>query len=351
MMALLNQIDNKRINKELEVVGAHAEGEVGNVVIKGVEDVPGDTMAEKSDYLKNHKDHIRRTLLYEPRGAPYHAANIIFPSKHPDADAGFVLLQVAKYSTMSGNNLICVATVLLEKGILPMTEPETTLTLETPAGLIKARCRCINGKVEHVEFQNTPSFVLYSRYPIEVEGLGIIQVDVAYGGVNYALVESTDLGLLLTVDEAPDICRIAKAIRSSCNEQLSAVHPQNKAISGIPSVVFAGPIERRKGKLHAKNITMVNRGRLDRCACGTGTCARLAVMHARQQIKQGEEFYSHSITGTHFVARVVDKTTVGQYQAIVPTLKGRAWITGSMTYTVDPNDPIASGHMLPDVWS
>ena len=350
-MTLIENNKGERIEHTLKVVGAHSEGEVGNVVLSGVGEVPGDTMAEKSDFLKDHLDHIRRTLLYEPRGAPYHAANIIFPSKHPDADAGFVLLQVAKYSSMSGNNLICVATVLLEKGILPMQEPETTLTLETPAGLIKARCQCANGKVEYVEFQNTPCFVLYSGHQIEVEGIGAVRVDVAYGGVIYALVESEEFDLSLTADEAPDICRIGKKIRSACNEQLSAEHPTNDAISGIASVVFTGPLNRREGRLHAKNVTMVNHGRLDRCACGTGTCARLAVMYAKGQIKVGEEFYSHSITDTHFLARVVEETGVGHYRAIVPTLRGRAWITGTMNYTVDPRDPISSGHMLPDVWS
>ena len=350
-MTLNEIITDDRIEQTLEVVGAHAEGEVGNVVLSGVGDVPGDTMAEKSDYLKNNMDHIRRTLLYEPRGAPYHAANIIFPSKHPDADAGFVLLQVAKYSSMSGNNLICVATVLLEKGIIPMKEPETKLTLETPAGLIQARCQCADGKVEYVEFQNAPCFVLYSGHPIEVEGFGTIRIDVAYGGVIYALVESDGFDLSLTPDEAPDICEIGKAVRNACNAQLPAVHPENNAISGIVSVVFTGPLNRRNGKLHARNVTVVNRGRLDRCACGTGTCARLAVMYANNQIKMGEEFYSHSITNTHFMARVVGETQVGHYQAIVPTLRGRGWITGSMNYTVDPRDPISSGHMVPDVWS
>ncbi|MDH3280930.1 MAG: proline racemase family protein [Gammaproteobacteria bacterium] len=340
-----------RLRGTLKVIGAHCEGEVGNVVIDGVGDVPGRTMAEKSEYLEHNMDHIRRTLLFEPRGAPYHAANVIFPSQHPEAEFGFALLQVSKYSWMSGNNLICVATVLLEEGMIPMTEPLTVFKLETPAGLIEATCKCTRGRVENVEFRNVPCFMLHSDRIVDVPGIGSIHVDIAYGGVFYAIVYATQLGFNLEIDETPEICRIGKEIRSACQEQLGVRHPQNEKIADVVSVVVAGPLMRKQTYIEAKNATVINRGRVDRCPCGTGTCARLAVMYAKGQIALGEEFHSYSITDTRFIGKVVGETTVVGVPAVVPTIKGRAWITGVMEYRVDPNDPIESGYVLPDVWS
>ena len=168
-----------RHDQELIVIGAHAEGEVGNVVIDGVGDIPGSTMLEKRDYLREHKDHIRKTLLLEPRGAPYHSANIIFPSNDPSADIGFVCAEVSKYPLMSGSNLICVATVVLETGIVAMHEPVTTLAIESPGGLITTECECKDGKVTSVSFRNVPCVPISIGQEIELEGAGAISVDIA----------------------------------------------------------------------------------------------------------------------------------------------------------------------------
>lgn len=336
--------------RTLTVVGAHAEGEVGNVVIGGIVDVPGETMWEKKQYMEQYLDDIRRLLLFEPRGAPYHAVNILLPSNHSEAEIGFVIAETGKYPPMSGSNAICVATVLLETGILPMQEPITRFTVESPAGLIELRCQCADGKVTQVEFRNVPSFLMHMDQTIEVENIGTISVEIAYGGIIYAIIDGLALGFDIVPEEAHDISLLGQKIRTACNDQIESIHPENPQIRGVANVMFAGPLERKGERLVAKNGTVCNQGRIDRCPCGTGTAARLAVMHAKQQIELNEAFESVSITGTKFIARIVDTTEIGHLTAIIPTIAGQAWITGIMQYGIDPTDPFQNGHILPDVW-
>ena len=336
--------------RTLTVVGAHAEGEVGNVVTGGMVDVPGQNMWDKKQYIEKNLDHIRQMLLFEPRGAPYHAVNYLLPSNHPGADIGFVIAEIGKYPPMSGSNIICVATVVLETGVLEIKEPTTHLTLESPAGLIDVECRCAGGKVRQVGFQNVPSFVMHSDQTVKVDSLGSIQVDIAYGGIIYAIVDAASLGFRITPDEAFEMCRVGRKIRSACNEQITSVHPENPDISGVANVFFAGPLDRKDDRVVAKNATVCNHGRLDRCPCGTGTSARMAVMHANGQLALNQPFESVAITGTRFYCRISDTTQIGPVHAVIPNIAGQAWITGIMQYGVDPTDPLPKGHKLSDVW-
>ena len=336
--------------RTLTVVGAHAEGEVGNVVIGGIVDVPGQNMWDKKQYIEKNLDHIRQMLLFEPRGAPYHAVNYLLPSNHSSADIGFVIAETTKYPPMSGSNTICVATVVLETGILGITEPTTRLTLESPAGLIKVECQCAGGKVRQVEFQNVPSFVMHSDQTIEVDSLGSIQVDIAYGGIIYAIVEAASLGFRVAPDEAFDMSLLGKKIRAACNEQVTSVHPENPNISEVANVIFAGALTRKDDRVVAKNGTVCNQGRLDRCPCGTGTSARMAVMHAKGQLGLNQPFEHISITGTRYYCRISGTTQIGPTKAVITNIAGQAWITGIMQYGVDPTDPFPQGHMLSDVW-
>jgi proline racemase len=339
-----------RWSRSFTVVGAHAEGEVGKVVTGGVIDVPGQTMFDKKCWLEENADDLRRLLLFEPRGAAANNANIVLPSNHPEADMGFVILESTEYPPMSGSNTICVATVLLETGILPMREPETSFRLETPGGLVEVHCTCRDGKVTRVRFTNVPAFVMHLGQDVEVDGVGTVRVDVAYGGMIYVLVDAADLGFALTPDEARDICVMGERLKDAVNERLESVHPANPRIRGVSIAEFRGPLRRRGKRLSARNTVVVSPGRLDRSPCGTGTSARLAVMHARRQIRVGEWFDHESIIGTRFEARVIGTTRVGDRRAVVSTVAGQAWITSVGQYGLDPTDPFPAGHALSDTW-
>lgn len=339
-----------RWKRTLTVVGVHAEGEYGKVVTGGVVDVPGKTMFDKMLYLRDHEDGLRKFLLYEPRGAAVHSANLLLPSNNPKAALGYVIMESEEYPPMSGSNTICTVTAILETGILPMRGAQVDLTLETPAGLIDVTCRCREGKVLQVKFRNVPSFVYYLGAPLEVEGLGTVATDVAYGGMNYALVEARALGLALTPDEARDICALGQKIKAAARTQLKVVHPDNPRIRDVTITEFMGPVSRRGKRLTALNTVVVSPGRLDRSPCGTGTSARLAVMHARKQIRAGEVFDHESIIGTHFLSEILRTTRVGSKPAVVTTVAGRAWITSIGQYGYDPDDPFPQGYTLSDTW-
>jgi proline racemase len=339
-----------RWKRTLTVVGVHAEGEVGKVVIGGVVDVPGATMFDKMRHLAKHEDGLRKFLLFEPRGAATHSANLVLPSSHPKAKLGYVIMESTEYAPMSGSNTICTVTAILETGLLPMREPLTQLTLETPAGLIDVTCRCRDGKVLQVKFRNVPAFVQRLDAAVEVTGLGTIPIDVAYGGMHYALVDAMAVGFRITRDEARDICVVGQKIKQAAREQLEIVHPENPEIRDVTIIEFMGPVRRQGKGLTARNTVVVSPGRLDRSPCGTGTSARLAVMHARRQIRKGQPFDHESIIGTHFLSEVVAATRVRGKPAVVTTVAGQAWITSIGQYGYDPDDPFPEGYTLSDTW-
>ncbi len=331
-----------RIAQMLQAVDAHACGEPGRVIVGGVLDVPGATMLEKMRHLQTHADGLRKRMLREPRGYPAANCNVILPSTHPEADAGFVIMEQTEYPGMSGTNTICVTTVLLETGMLPMREPVTELTLEAPAGLIRVRADCAHGKVQRVTFQNVPAFAVYLDTPIEVPHQGTVTVDVAYGGMFYVIAEATAFGLRLTPDEGREIVRISEMIKAAAREQLSVVHPEQPGFAGVTIALLSGPSS--GSDAHSRNAVTVSTGQLDwnrpatwtgaidRSPCGTGTCAKMATL------------------GTVFTGRLIAETTVGEYRAVIPTLSGQAWITGFASYVVDPEDPFPEGFTVGDIW-
>jgi proline racemase len=339
-----------RWNTILEVVDCHAEGESGQVIVGGVGDIPGDTVFDKRLYLQDHRDELRKLILFEPRGAIHHNANILVPSNHPQAAMGYIILESTEYPAMSGSNTICVATVLLETGILPMTEPTTELTLESPAGLITVTCDCHNGKVERVRFVNQPAFCYYLDATIDVPDLGRLTVDVAYGGMTYVLVEAEALGFDLTPAEARRLCEVGQVIKRAAAEQLEATHPTNPDIPGITQVEFTGPLRRDGETLRTRNAVVVSPGRLDRSPCGTGTSARLAQLHARGLLEVGQPFVHESVIGTTFDSAILSTTTVGPYDAVIPAVAGQAWITGLYQFGLDPTDPFPRGFTVADTW-
>jgi proline racemase len=265
-----------------------------------------------------------------------------------DCAAGFIIMEPTEYPAMSGSNTICVATVLLETGMVEMHEPETTLRLESPAGVVEIRAACSDGRVESVELTNVPSFVDRLDAPLEVEGLGRLTVDVAFGGMWYAIADAHALGFALEPDEARELCAVGERIRRAAREQLPCVHPENPGIAGVSIVQLAGPWQ-GVGKT-TRNAVVVAPGRLDRSATGTGLSARMAALQARGSMRVGDRMTHSSPLGSTFEGRIVTETTVGGLPAIVPAIRGSAWITGISQVFVDPADPFPEGYLLNDTW-
>jgi len=349
-----------RLQQMISAVDLHACGEPGRVIVGGVLDVPGTSMFEKMQYLQAHADGLRRRMLREPRGYPAANCNLVLPPTRPEADAGFVIMEQVEYPAMSGTNTICVVTALLETGMLPMREPVTDLVLEAPAGLIAVRASCANGKVTGVTFRNVPAFAVHLDAAVEVPTLGTVTVDVAWGGMFYVIADAAPFGLRLTPDEGRDIVRIGELIKAATQEQLPVQHPENPAIAGVTIAQLSGPPSRPDAD--RKNAVVVSTGRLDwnrpatwtgaidRSPCGTGTCAKMATLHARGALRVGEAFRHEGILGTVFTGRIVEETMVGPYPAVVPEITGQAWITGFAQYVVDPDDPFPEGFTVGDIW-
>lgn len=337
-------------SKTFTIVGCHAEGEVGNVVTGGVGKIPGNTVFEKMQHMERHMDGFRKLVLYEPRGAAVNNTNVLVPACHPDADMGYIIMEATEYPPMSGSNTMCVATVLLETGIIEMVEPVTRLTLEAPGGLIKVECACRDGQVELVRFVNQPAFAYYLDTEIDVPGVGKVTVDAAYGGMTFVMVDAKRFGFDLVPAEARAICEMGETIKAAAAEQLETVHPENPDISGITNMCFLGPVVKTASGLAARNATVVRPGRLDRSPCGTGTSARLAIMHAKGEIEPGQEFIHESVIGSKFISEVAGTTKVGKYDAVIPAVAGRCWITHISQHGLDPSDPFPQGYTLSDAW-
>ena len=342
-----NSIVGMRASRAITVVGCHAGGEIGNVVVGGVLPPPGETVFERMQALAAG-DSLRRLLLREPRGSVAVHANLIVPTNRPDCAAGYVIMEPTEYPAMSGSNTICVATVLLETGMVPMEEPETVLRLEAPAGVVEVRAACRDGRCESVELTNVPCFADRLDAPLEVEGLGTLTVDVAFGGMWYAIADAAALGFALEPHEARDLSDAGERIRLAAREQLPCAHPENPEIAGVSIVEIAEPW--RGVGATSRNAVVVAPGRLDRSATGTGLSARMAALHARGLMRAGDAMTHASVLGTTFDGRIVSETTVGGRPAVVPAIRGSAWITGITQVLVDPTDPFPEGYLLSDTW-
>jgi Proline racemase len=329
------------------VVGCHAGGEIGNVIVAGVEPPPGNTVFEQMEHLRTD-DSLRRLLLHEPRGSVAVHSNLIVPSKRSDCAFGYVIMEPTEYPAMSGSNTICVVTVLLETGMVEMHEPITKVRLEAPGGPIDVVATCHGGKVESVEFENVPCFAARLDAPLEVEGLGTLTVDVAFGGMWYAIADAHALGFALEPSEARDLSRVGELIRAAAREQLPCVHPTNPGIAGVSIVQIAEPW-RGVGAV-TKNAVVVAPGRLDRSATGTGLSARIAALHARGLMRVGDSMTHASVIGSTFDGRIVREVDLAGTMAIVPAIRGTAWITGVTQVLVDPTDPFPEGYLLSDTW-
>ena len=338
-----------RSSKTIHVISAHAEGEVGDVIVGGVLPPPGDTIWEQSRWIARDQT-LRNFVLNEPRGGVFRHVNLLVPPKDPRADAAFIIMEPEDTPPMSGSNSICVATVLLDGGLIPMQEPETNMLLEAPGGLVHVRAECKNGKAERIFVQNLPSFAAQLGVKLEVEGIGTLTVDTAYGGDSFVIVDAEALGLNLTADEAHHIAKTGVKITDAANRHLRFHHPENPDWTHFSFCLFAGPVVRDGNQLRAGSAVAIQPGKVDRSPTGTALSARMAVLHAKGEMRLDDRLTIVSVIGSTFVGRIVGQTTVGNHAAVIPELSGRGWITGIHQHMLDPSDPWPEGYRLTDTW-
>ena len=337
-------------SRSFNVVGVHCCGEVGDVVVGGVLDVPGKTMYEKMMHFWTKKDSLRQLLLQEPRGFAGICTNLLLPPCNPEADAGFLIMEQEEYAPMSGSNTICTTTVLLETGMIPMQEPITHVKLDTPAGLIGVTAECENGKCKTVAFDNVPAFVFGLDIEVPVPGLGTIKVDIAWGGMVYVLIDASQFGLKIESANGAKAVELGERIKRAVQKHTDPIHPENPQIRGVSALEWTEPLLKDQSDKTAVNTVVVSPGQLDRSPCGTGTCARLAVLHARALLEVNETFRHRSIIGTEFISHIRGTTKVGDYPAVLPTVKGSAWITSFKQVVLDSTDPFPEGFRVGDSW-
>jgi len=306
-------------------------------------------MSKKLAFARDHDD-IRRLLLCEPRGSVARHVNLLVPSTRDDCAVGAIIMEPTEYPPMSGSNTMCISTVLLETGVVPMTEPETRFRLDMPAGPVDIVAECRAGKCVSVTLKNVPAFAFAIDAPLELDGHGTILIDISYGGMIYAIVDAAALGFEIVPDEARDLAVLGEQIRTAARQQHPVVHPELPDIENVSIVQFAGPLTRDGERVSARNTCIVSPGRSDRSPTGTGTTARMAALHARGVLRVGGGLTHSSIIGSEFHGTIVGETSVGGFAAIEATIRGRAWITGLHHYFVDADDPWPSGYVLSDTW-
>ena len=324
-------------------VDSHTEGMPTRVITGGLGPIPGDSMQERRLYFEEHLDHLRLLLMREPRGHSAMSGAFLQPPTRPDADWGVLFVEVSGLLPMCGHGTIGVATVLVETGMVAVSAPETVIRLDTPAGLVEATVTVSDGRAERVRLRNVPAFVAELDATVEVESLGALSYDMAFGGNFYALMPAASVGLEPVPANAQMLIDRGLEIISAINAAARPVHPVDPAIGGCKHVVFYAP---GRDGAHARAATSIHPGWLDRSPCGTGTSARMAALHARGDLAIGQEFVNESIIGSRFTGRLLEEVKLGSTPAVVPEVSGRAWITGMSQYLLDPTDPFPTGFSL-----
>ena len=336
-------------SKLIHIVSCHAEGEVGNVIVGGIAAPKGDSLWQKARWIDQDQK-LRQFVLNEPRGGVFKHVNLLVPAQNPKAQQGFIVMEPEHTPPMSGSNSICVSTVLLDTGLIEMKEPITEFILEAPGGLVPVKAYCEDGKAKSIEINNVASFADQLDVHIEVEGLGTLKVDTAYGGDSFVVINAHDLGFEIKPDEAKDISDVGSKITAAANQQLNFTHPTNSEWSHISFCQMALPILEEEGVKISKNTVVIDPGKLDRSPCGTGCSARMAILYAKGELRKGDRMIGRSILDSRFDCSIVDETMVGHKKAIIPSIRGRAWITGTHQLMLDPEDPWPEGYRLSDTW-
>lgn len=330
----------------LDVLQVHCQGEIGKVIVAGAPAIPGNTLLEQMNYINTVDDSLRRFVTSEPRAHVAMSMNLLVPPKHPEADAGFIVLQADRAHPMSGSNCICVVTALLESGRVKMTEPESIVKVDTPAGLITARALCKDGRCLSVSLDNVACFAEMLDQKVETAKWGRLVVDIAFGGVFYALVDASQIGLSIAPENARALAEAGIELRSIVNSQVTVKHPELPGLEDVAYVMFRS----REPDGAIRTCTTLKPGRVDRSPCGTGSSANLACLYARGEIRAGDQRRSRSIIGGEFIIEAIGETAVGNRRAVLPRITGQAWIYGREELRVDGNDPFQNGFALSDSW-
>ncbi len=333
-----------KFKRVLSAVDTHAGGSPERVVVGGLPPIPGDTMLEKARSVCGNLDHLRTLLVHEPRGHGNMYASLIVPPTVEDADVGVLYLEVGGYPTMCGHGTIAICTVLVETGVVEAREPETEITLDTPAGLVGAKVAVKDGEAESVTIRNVPSFLYKADIEVKVPGLGRVALDIAYGGNFCAILPAESVGLEVVPEAALDLIACGTEIWKAVNEHVGVQHPIEAGINCVNYVQFYAPATHRRATV--KNAVIAPPTSLDRSPCGTGTSARMAALYARGKLGLHEEFVHESIIGSLFTGRLVAETRVGDFAAVIPTITGSAHITGLHQFMLDPRDPFPAGFLL-----
>ena len=331
------------------MVSCHAEGEIGNVIVGGVAPPPGESLWDQSRWIDSDQG-LRQLVLNEPRGGVFKHINLLVPAKNPEAKFGFIIMEPQYTPPMSGSNSICVSTVLLDTGLIEILEPVTEFYLEAPGGLVKVKAYCEQGKAKSIEVNNLPSFADQLDVTLEVPGIGTLTVDIAYGGDSFVIVDASALGFEIKPDEARDLVETGIKITEAANAQLGFSHPTNPDWNHISFCQIACPLEHEDGIAVSRNSVVIEPGKLDRSPTGTGCSARMAVLYAKGILKLGDRMIGRSIIDSRFDCAIVEETRVGDKKAIIPSIRGRAWITGTHQIMLDPDDPWPEGYRLSDTW-
>jgi proline racemase len=331
-----------KISKLITTIDTHTGGNPTRTVTSGAPTLLGNTMTEKMVYMKEHHDDFRKLLMYEPRGHGVMSGCILTEPCDPTADIGVVFIETGGYLPMCGHDTIGVCTTLIESGMFPADK--TSLRLDTPAGIVDARLTIDDGKVTRVTFTNIPSFLYQKDVVLEIPEIGVITLDIAYGGNFYALVHAKQVSLELTTDHAAEIVRKAIVIREAINQKIEVVHPENPVIRGLTHIEFY--TDAINETADCRNAVVIPPGAIDRSPCGTGTSAKIATLFARGELAKKEEFVHESIVGSLFYAQVLSETTVGDIPAIIPQISGSAWVTGFHQFVIDPSDPLLEGFLI-----
>ncbi|WP_172331893.1 proline racemase family protein [Mangrovicoccus sp. HB161399] len=338
-----------RSTKVIHVVSCHAEGEVGDVIVGGVAPPPGDTLWDQRRWIAEDAT-LRNFVLNEPRGGVFRHVNLLVPPKHPGAQAAWIIMEPEDTPPMSGSNSICVATVLLDTGLVPMQEPVTEMLLEAPGGPVRVRADCANGKAERIHVENLPSFASRLDVPLDVPGLGTITVDTAFGGDSFVVADAAALGIDLSETNARGIAELGIRITNAANARYRFEHPERPDWTHHSFCLFAGPVMREGNDLRAASVVAIQPGKIDRSPTGTAVSARMAILHARGEMGPADRFTGVSIIGSEFNGRILGETRAGPLAAIRPEISGRAWITGIHQHMLDPSDPWPGGYRLSDTW-
>jgi proline racemase len=345
---------------KINAIDVHAAGEPGRVLIASHLQVKGATMAERLQYCREHLDDLRLLMLHEPRGYPGLCAVLVLPPVEPDSDFGIVVLEQGGFRPMSGSNLICAVTALVETGAVAVQEPTTSLRVDTAVGTVAVRAQVAGGRVVGVTFDNVPAFVVALDHPLELPGYGTVPVDIVFGGQYYVQAKAADLGVELVPGAAKELARAGSLLRTVAQQTFPVRHPINPDIDQIALTMIHGPsptpgVDGRNTVVLPNGVVVIDdpatwSGTLDRSPCGTGTCARMAARHARGELAIGQDFVHESLLGTTFTGRLTGQTHIGPYQAVLPSLSGRGWITGYHTYVLADDDPFPRGYTIADLW-